>query len=369
MFLIEKGPFDVIHFQTLEGLVPNVLELKDEFPNMRIIYSVHDYGIVCPNVRLWTNTKNNCFINQQHRDCGRCMKDYAIIKPEWVISRRPAIPGQKTIKPSIVIRAYIRIAMILRKKYCPLKWFNNLCVSEFRQNNINMINKYVDSVLCVSGRVAEVMTAFGIEKSKLHINYIGTKVAENVEYKLKEDATNDILTLLYMGYAAEEKGFFFYLEMLEQMPAESCSRISLKFASKIRDRNIVNRLNLLKKKFYGVTHYNGYTHADFPVIMKGVNLGIVPPLWEDNLPQVTIEMIANGIPVLTSCYGGAHELNTHPGFVFTSKNDLRDKILDIFNNRNLLNDYWNYSKHLVTFNEHVESLINYYHDRNVFGGH
>ena len=60
--------------------------------------------------------------------------------------------------------------------------------------------------------------------------------------------------------------------------------------------------------------------------MEDVNLGIVPPLWEDNLPQVAIEMISNGIPVLTSMNGGAKELNSHVMFRFHTEKDLLEKI-------------------------------------------
>ena len=106
--------------------------------------------------------------------------------------------------------------------------------------------------------------------------------------------------------------------------------------------------------------YNGYTHADFPEIFKGVNLGVIPPVWEDNLPQVTIEMIANGIPVIASSNGGAKELNDHPAFVFKDKSDFISKLEDIYKKPSILTDYWKYSKKLTAMSDHINQLKEIY---------
>ena len=54
-FLIQNGPFDVIHFQTLEGLSLNVLNLKSEFPNTKFVFSLHNY---IPDVIFRRKRKN-----------------------------------------------------------------------------------------------------------------------------------------------------------------------------------------------------------------------------------------------------------------------------------------------------------------------
>ena len=144
------------------------------------------------------------------------------------------------------------------------------------------------------------------------------------------------------------------------MDENLCGTFLLKFASRISDKSAYRRVLALKRKFKGVTFYNGYTHADFPKIMDGVSLGVVPPLWEDNLPQVALEMIANGIPVLASGNGGAHELNAHPMFKFDGLEDLKGKIAAISKDRSCLEDYWNFAVRLTTMEEHVGQLLDIY---------
>lgn len=231
-------------------------------------------------------------------------------------------------------------------------------IDEYRVHCANLINRYIDYELVVSKRVGEVAVHFGIDKDKIVLSYIGTKSADN--QKRKSTNTSADFTLLYMGYAAQVKGFFEYLNILESLDTEYARNISLRFASKIPNGKVLQRVENMKQKYKSVEIYNGYTHEDFPKITKDVSLGIVPPVWEDNLPQVAIEMISNGIPVLTSDCGGAHELNDHPDFVFTDSNDFEDKIIKIYNNRNLLTEYWNYAHELTTMNMHIEQLNEIY---------
>jgi hypothetical protein len=91
--------------------------------------------------------------------------------------------------------------------------------------------------------------------------------------------------------------------------------------------------------------------------MKNVNLGIVPPQWEDNLPQVTIEMIANGIPALTSNKGGAHELNSHPKFVFEKPCDLGNSILEIYKNKDISDNYLSESEDSLNLEDEGEDYF------------
>ena len=59
-FLARQGPFDVVHFNNLEGLPVTVLGLKARFPDTRVVLSLRNYYPVCPQVNLWWREKQNC---------------------------------------------------------------------------------------------------------------------------------------------------------------------------------------------------------------------------------------------------------------------------------------------------------------------
>lgn len=351
-FIQEHGPFDVIHFHSFEGISTNVLQLKKKYPSIRFIHSTHDYGILCPNVRLWNNKNENCLTSQCKYQCNTCVSNTAPFLIHVV-----SLANQRSYEYHVSPVTWFWVRVLKHLKKISYRYFRipNSIYSNYRATNVANINRYSDGEICVSKRVAEILKTNGVAPEKIIVDYIGTKVAEVAKYKCRNNPHSTYFTILYMGYAVIEKGFFAYLHSLEQISAEDAKCINLKFATRISDVNIKKRLEALNEKFNSVQIIDGYTHDDFPQILDQVNLGVVPPLWEDNLPQVSIEMVANGIPVITTLNGGAQELNEHAAFKCTD--DLSEKIINIKNNRYLLEEYWSSANQLTTMEKHIQNLL------------
>lgn len=197
-FIKENGPFDVIHFQSLEGLSPKVLELKSDNPNTRFVYSIHDYGLFCPSVRLWTDKSTNCYTDKEKRECSKCMGKYktARFKSLETLLR----PSNINIvnHNSFVKKLYTGIIYRVNRYLCKYQLGTNQNeYLRFREQNVDMINHYIDTVLCVSGRVAEIANHYGVNKEKLKVCYIGTKVAETAIYRPCTSENTVLFTLLY----------------------------------------------------------------------------------------------------------------------------------------------------------------------------
>lgn len=353
-FLIDYGPFDVIHFHSFEGLTTRVLQLKTEFPNTRFVHSIHDYGLFCPTVRFWSHDGRNCSLIQDNVHCYSCVrKELDHRYTDFLIARR-MIDGCS--------HRMTLIDRIARK----LKIFQNRLMlrqhdyfEDVRRQNIQMVNSYSDVELCVSRRVMDIAISHGLDTSKCLVSYIGTQAASFYQGQCRTPVDTPVLTILFMGSAAPEKGLRVLLDALERINPLHFS-IALKVAVSTDDDSILQRIESLRSRLVSVIHYSGYTHRDFDQIMQDVNVGVVPPLWEDNLPQVAIEMMAHGIPVITSNHGGAQELNSHPVFHFSDSADLQRQIETICEHRHLLTDYWSYSSSLTTMEQHVHQLIDVY---------
>ena len=125
-----------------------------------------------------------------------------------------------------------------------------------------------------------------------------------------------------------------------------------------RDQEVKKRLAL----FHSVEIIHGYSHRDLPVILKGAHLGLVPVLWEDNLPQIAIEMVAYGVPILCSRAGGASELCTSDQFSFAAGNtkEFIEKLTYLEEHRVALAEYWEHHSSLTTMQKHIEKLQQYY---------
>lgn len=367
---LEKEKFDIVHFQNLEGLSLGVLELKEQFPKTRFIYSLHNYYPFCPQVMLWKEDAENC----GERDCGACCIDcmprdvhrWKVVFNQWIAYRRH--------REGRVSPFWERLQSVVedgcgkydrwrdgripeRKKVLLQKAFER-----FRKDNVSHLNQYMDAILAVSQRTADIALSFGVKREKLAVSYIGTEAASRQRGTGAYPYVKDAFHICYLGYMRKVKGFFFLMDALEKLPPETAAKMKLTLAVKITDRETQARIESLRKTMAGIRVYDGYTHEDLPEILTDVQLGIVPHLWEDNLPQVAIELKAYGIPILTSHLGGAKELTLSKDFCFHAGDveDFNEKLSAFTANPERLGEYWLGAPKLPTMEEHIEELMKYY---------
>ena len=353
-FIKSVGGFDVIHFNNIEGLSLSVLKLKEDFPNIKFIYSLHNYFPICTMVSLWNIQKNcNCRADN-YNECAECHKYMSY----HAVSCMRKFFGY--------FRGAGRIAKLFGRV---LPEHDDIDLyKRFEEKNVEYINKYIDATLAVSQRVKDIFVAKGFDEKKMHVSYIGTAVAENQRYESCANINSKPFKIIYMGYMTPPKGFYFFLDVLKKMPNDMAKNISVTVVAKhfkffhVRE---IRALNRLKNKFNEVNLINGYKHEEQQQLLQDKHLGVVPVLWEDNLPQVAMEQIAYGVPVLCSDLGGASELSDHnPAFTFKAGNinDFISKLRKIIKNRQLLQDFWKTVKPLTTMPQHVEFLRKVYND-------
>ena len=157
------------------------------------------------------------------------------------------------------------------------------------------------------------------------------------------------------------KGFFFLIDALANIPADVAQNIDIVFAAKgAKEKYVKDKLSM----FNSIEIINGYTHDNIQDILQDVTLGIVPVLWDDNLPQVAIEIVSNGIPILCSDLGGASELSSSELFKFKggSIEDFKNKLIYLVQNPQNLSEYWKHHNALTTMDKHVQNLKSMYEE-------
>ena len=362
-FVKNNGPFDVIHIHNIEGISINVLKLKEIFPEIKIILSIHNYQPICPLNQYFQNHKN-CICNNYNnwKECLLCLsvniekKEYCRRYANYIFDK---IPDKLLPLAKFPAKVFSKFFMQKTKEYINLqKESNSAIYKKYREYNVEMINKYADIVLAVSNRVAEILKQNGIDKTKIKTSYIGTEFAEKAQGHSIAKSSQPF-TIAYLGYERIDKGYFFLLDALQQLDKNIAEKINVVLAVKnIHPKLVYEKL----QHFNNIKIYNGYTHKQLQKILSDVNLGIVPVLWEDNLPQVAIEMVACGVPILCSSFGGASELCLSELFKFSGADneDFRQKLCNLVNNPDLLQDYWQNHNGLMTMEEHIKELNKYY---------
>jgi len=388
-FVERTGPWDVIHFNNLEGLPANVLTLKARWPATRFVLSLHNYYPFCPQVNLWFQERETCPGFDGGTRCTSCLTvapnprsirlAYAI---GWTLTRIGAGSGtalyDKGFRPVLGLAwASLRRAVQLRRRLRnrrpegapppPVDPARAAAFAERRQRMVALINAHCDAVLCVSQRVQQIAAGFGIDPTRLHTRLIGTREAEAWPRTRARDAflqPDGTLRLAYLGYMRRDKGFHFLMEALAALPAEAAQRIHLTVAARKGPAEAMALLGRATAHLGALRHLDGYTHDQLDALLAQVDLGVVPVVWEDNLPQVAIEMHARHIPLLASDRGGARELGRCADLVFRA-GDPRDfaRVLGrVLDGSVTPGHYWRNAIPPVSMDAHLESLLALYRE-------
>jgi glycosyltransferase involved in cell wall biosynthesis len=356
-FLNDFGPFEAIHFNNIEGLSLDVLDLKQEYPDTKFIFSIHNYIPVCIT-GFYYQRHNKCNCNPGHtkEDCYKCTR--VEIEKDLAIKTYKRGLSDFNLKTAALQDNWIEALKLERlDEDVPLDK-----IFEFPLTCTKKINRNCDHILAVSQRVYDIAAVNGIDKNKMNVSYIGTEIAkEQVKRSLSEYDPEGCLKIVFLGndLEYEEKGYPFLLDALESLSKVYASQIDVMLTVKQEEHEIINEKLI---NFHSVKIKQGYKHSELIDILKGCHLGIIPVVWEDNLPQIAIEMAAYGVPVLSSSLGGASELCKSELFKFEGGNseDFLDKLIHFVENPEDLNEYWKYHTGLKTMSEHWNELVKYY---------
>ena len=354
-FMNKYGPFSAVHFNNIEGLSLDVFDLKKDFPDTKFIYSIHNYVPMCATGIYYMRHKHcNCTPDRTCQDCWECTRT--------------------DIKTHVADETYDRALFgndpkkcISKKRWLKAFDFERLDkpvevdhIQDFAKTATEKINKNCDSILAVSKRVYDIAAENGFDESKMIVQYIGTKVADRQIGHAAAKAENG-LKIVFLGSDInyEEKGYAFLLDTLEKMDPKYSSKIDLVLTVKQAEHA---EIYTMLRNFRSLKVIQGYTHDDLEWIFEGANLSLVPVLWEDNLPQIAIESVAYGVPVLASTAGGAKELCDSDLFRFecADSDDMLAKIMHFVDYPEDLQEYWKHHHGLVTMKQHWSELSKLY---------
>jgi glycosyltransferase involved in cell wall biosynthesis len=376
-FLRATGPYDAVHFNNLEGLPAPVLRLKETAPDTRVLFMLHNYYPICPQVNLWYQERRSCADFDGGRACVHCLPhrpDRRVIRLANAVAYRlkclGIAPGGRGFDPLFRwgMRLFRRTGWLRRSlagPALPPAPDEAVIFSTRRRAMIDTLNRHCDAVLCVSDAVRKIALSYGIKPERAHVCPIGTLESEAFTRTAPRGplpGADGTLTLAYLGYMRRDKGFYFLLDALEALPEPLARRLRLVVAARRGEAEAMIRLAALGDRLAGLTHLDGYSHDGLDALLAGVDVGVVPVLWHDNLPQVAIEMHARHIPLLTSDMGGAQELGNCPEMVFAAgdTSDFHARIAALLAGRVDMNRYWENARPPVTMAEHMAALGGHY---------
>jgi len=314
--LIKKEKPDIAHLHNFNfQITPAILSVlkKHKIP---VIWTMHDYHLICPNYRLFT----------QGKVCERCK-----INKFYNCYKYKCIKNSRTMSFLAMLEMYLH--KILLRSY-----------------------EKIDLFISPSKFLAAKVQAWGIrpEKIKQLYNFVNLE-----EFKLADEIGED---LIYFGRLAEEKGLLFLLEAMKDL-----KDINLKLVGdglqKIEIKNFIAANNLSNVKLLG--HKSG---QELYNLIKNSRMVVLPSIWYENNPLVILEAFALAKPVIGSNLGGIPELieTAKTGFIFQAgnENELKSIIKDNYSRIELIQNMGINGRKYVELNcspkAHYQQLLQIY---------
>ncbi len=295
-FLATEGPYDIVHFNNAEGIPLSFLELKDRFPETLVVFSHHNYFMVCPQVNLWSHEAHHCADFDHGRACADCLVGQpprvailaahqlaTLVKSTGLGAGSAAF--RKAFGASHAANVLEDVARLRRADFLASDRVSppgaETGFARRRRLAVDILNRSVDLNLAVSERVSRILRSHGVRAESCHVSYIGTRLRQILQHaeKRMKPLEPDRLSLAYLGDMRADKGFFFLLDALEALPAALAAKVRIRFAARSNgDPGVIERLDRLRPRLAGLEHVNGYAHKDLPGILGDVDLGVVPVL-------------------------------------------------------------------------------------------
>lgn len=282
---------DVVHLNNFNyQLTPSIiLEIvkwrKETGHGCRMVYTAHDYQLLCPNHQLHNpNT---------HQNCEKCLDGHFVncIKGKCI---------HGSAAKSLVGAAE---AFFWKRKG---------------------VYRYIDAVICPSDFMKKKMDTnplFADKTVTLH-NFVDMELQDVLE---KEDY------VLYFGRFSEEKGIETLLKTCKELPD-----IRFVFAG-------TGPMEEDVKSVQNVECMGFRTGRELRTLIQKARFSIYPSEWYENCPLTIMESQMYGTPVLGANIGGIPELirDGENGELFESGNEdeLKEKILKLWRNRELTDTY------------------------------
>lgn len=372
-FLERTGPYDVIHFHSLEGLPAQCLSLTR---GARCILSLHNYHPFCPQVNLWHRETAHCVDFDGGKACAQCLPVppnpaaiRLVYRIETVLARIGMGPGRAIYRkfwhPLMQGAWRLRKRLRVRPAVAEPRARPVPPLIMRRSAMVGLINAHCDIVLAVSERTRQIALGFGLHE--VTTCYIGTAHAAHWVKTAPRVPPARIsplqpLRLIYLGYMRADKGFGFLLDVLMALPREVAGCLHLTVAARRGEAPMMARLKALEAHLAGLEWRDGYRRDQLDRVLSDVHFGIVPPLWEDNLPQVALEMHARHIPLVTSDRGGAQELGGSPALRFRAgdRQDFARLIARLVAGEIRMEDYWRQARIPRSIAQHADELAQIY---------
>lgn len=298
---------DIVHLQELAGLPSSLIDVAKDggFP---LLMTLQDYNGLCPTLKLYDWQGEVCLRAQPGTDCRRCCREGSVDASHH---------ADQTVAVALVElgRRYPRAKHIYRERIAPALWRILPARStqvdpgplppraeeydKRREVNVARLSR-VDALLAMSSRVADIYQELGVSGDRLRTLHLTLDHLEGLKPRHLVKPPRSVVFGTLNGANSPQKGSGVLLDAL-------CHLEELGYGDRFRlrvhgavDQEFTRRVQGMQS----VEVESMYDASRLGEILDGIDVGIVPSIWEEAYGYVGIEFLAKGIPVLGNAIGG-----------------------------------------------------------------
>ena len=304
---------DVCHinnfnYQLTPSIILEIQKWRKEGNHCRIVFTAHDYQLICPN--------HMCNNPNTGKNCEKCLGGHFL----------------NCIKGKCIHGSTAK---------------STIGAMEATFWKLNGAYRYIDTIICCSEFLKRKMDSNPLfaEKTIAMHNFV-----DKVEWK--ETEKKDYV--LYFGRFSKEKGIETLIKVCKELPD-----IQFVFAGTGPLEDEINEIQNTKNV--------GFQKGEaLEKLIREALFSVYPSEWYENCPFSVMESQMYGTPVLGADIGGIPELieANRTGELFESGNaqDLKNKIIKLYKNKDLANQYSLNCKdiHFDDIETYVEKLMPIY---------
>lgn len=371
---------DVMHIHDLGFLPTSLVEIASR-QNLAVVMTLHDYGPLCPTIKLLDYKGEICLRRNVGSDCVICCARAHHWPP---FTRRFTIryeaqrllPGFLFTPLKSVWHSLGRGRAKLRKRGeerpdgvlaggSPLYGLEE-AFQKRRETNVERLNK-LDLLMANSRRTGALYQALGVRGDKIAVLHHAHKHIEEIHFRAITAAqvAGPVSFATLNGCASVVKGAYVILNALKDLKQMGLANHFKLYVMGGLAESISSEL----LAFENVVYRGTYKVSDLDHLLEGLHVGIVPSIWEESYGYVGIEFLAKGIPVIGNRMGGivdytveslsgwVNTRNTADGLAEIMAHIIRHPAEVLELNRSIQR---NYARLIKTMDKHVDEIDNVY---------
>jgi len=332
--LIEEFKPDIIHFQHLIGFSPNLIKIAHE-KKIPIVFTVHDYWLLCPKAHLIDNNLNICNIARDKFKCIKCLWNDGLYKFKKIKINHPKTYIEILKNLAKIILNYLKRPYLI------------FYIFYIRPRAIHEIIKKSDLFISPSYKLKNKLIEYGILKNKLIYLDLGI---DDINFNNVKKTISKKIRFAFIGPVVSYKGIQVLLNAFDNIKDATLDIygpvINSKFKKFIKNKSI---------KFKGK-----FNHQELVEIFSNIDILIVPSICMENSPLVVREAFATKTPVVASDIGGLSEMvqNGKTGLLFKvgDSRDLFEKIRYFIDNPSEIKRMSREIKSIKTIKENASEI-------------